>query len=162
MKIARIAGLILVASLALAPGVASADAHMKKEAEVPTGGGTPGTTKEWNQEAVAAVAAELAAEVNTLRDEVRKMPDPGVQTMQSNARMRFRDNIRRIQQTAASLSREVAGGRGHDETKDRYYRLDSLVKSAAEDGRRMDFPKPVLEQIEVVVGLLDQLDAFYH
>jgi hypothetical protein len=163
MYVGRIFGLVLAAALAFSPGMALAESHAEEGAakEAPSKGGTPGATKEWNQDEVKALSAELATAVGELRREVRRMPDPGVQAMQSNARLRFQEDTKRIEQNATSLSRDVGNGKTHDETAGRYYRLDSLVRSAAEEGRRLMFPEQVLAKIEVAGGLLDRLDAYY-
>ena len=155
MRLVRLAGWFLTATLIVAPAAALA-----QEAEAPQIG-TPGTTAEWDQEKVATLADELAQAVVDVRRTARNVPRAGVQTGQEASWMRFEDNLRMLANETKTMARQLHEGKTHDETLKRYQRMGMLVRDIQENVRRIGIPKDLQEKIDAARVVLDKFDAYY-
>lgn len=156
MRIAPLAGWTLMAAVALAAGAAWAqDADDKLTA------GTPGHTAAWDGEAVAVIADNLSDSVRVVRREARAAPRPGVGGGQETGWLLFTDKLRLIRLDAQKLARGARAGQGHDQLLENYQRMWILIRDAQDSGKRLAIPKPVEDKIDIVRGLLDQLDAYF-
>lgn len=156
MRIAPFAGWIVAAAVVLA-----AAAGWAQEADEKVTAGTPGHTLEWDGAAVAVVADNLADAVRVARREARAAPRPGVGGGQETGWFLFTDKLRLIRLDAQKIARDARAGKGHDELLENYQRMWILIRDAQDSGKRLAIPKPVEEKIDVVRGLLDQLDAYF-
>ena len=155
MRIARIAGWVLAAALAL-PGAGWAE----EVAETPRVG-TPGRTAEWNAEEVSSLADNLAKAVRDARQTARRAPSPGIQSGQETAWFHFNDQLRLIANEARHLGSAVREGRTHDEVYPIYQRMWSWVRDAQDTARRMMIPQDLQAKIDSAGALLDQLDTYF-
>lgn len=155
MRLVRLAGWFLTATLIVAPAAAFA-----QEAEAPRIG-TPGTTAEWDQEKVATLADELAQAVVDVRRTARNVPRAGVQTGQEASWMRFEDNLRILANETKTMARQLHEGRTHDETLKRYQRMGMLIRDIQENLGRMGIPKDLQERLDAARVVLDKFDAYY-
>ena len=155
MRLVRLAGWFLTATLIVAPAAALA-----QEAEAPRIG-TPGTTAEWDQEKVATLADELAQAVVDVRRTARNVPRAGVQTGQEASWMRFEDNLRMLANETKTMARQLHEGKTHDETLKRYQRMGMLVRDIQENVGRMGIPKDLQERLDAARVVLDKFDAYY-
>jgi len=155
MRLVRLAGWFLTATLIVAPAAALA-----QEAEAPQIG-TPGTTAEWDQEKVATLADELAQAVVDVRRTARNVPRAGVQTGQEASWMRFEDNLRMLANETKTMARQLHEGKTHDETLKRYQRMGMLVRDIQENVGRMGIPKDLQERLDAARVVLDKFDAYY-
>ena len=155
MRLVRLAGWFLTATLIVAPAAALA-----QEAEAPQIG-TPGTTAEWDQEKVATLADELAQAVVDVRRTARNVPRAGVQTAQEASWMRFEDNLRLLANETKTMARQLHDGKTHDETLKRYQRMGMLIRKIQENVGRMGIPKDLQEKIDAAGVVLDKFDAYY-
>ena len=155
MRLVRLAGWFLTATLIVAPATAPA-----QQAEAPRAG-TPGTTADWDQEKVAAVADELAQAVVEVRRTARNVPRAGVQTGQEASWMRFEDNLRVLANETKTMARQLHEGRTHDETLQRYQRMWMLIRDIQENTRRLGIPQDLQDKIDAARVVLDKFDAYY-
>jgi hypothetical protein len=156
MRIAPIAGCILATALALAPAAARAE-----EARQPGHVGTPGHTAEWNAGEVATLADNLAKAVNDARQAARRLPSPGVQSMQQTSWYHFNDQLRLIAGEARQLGKAVRQGHSQADVYPIYGRMWSWIRDAQGTAKSLMIPQDVQAKIQDARAILDQLDAYF-
>jgi hypothetical protein len=161
MRIARIAGWILTAALAL-PGVSPLTGTARAQAaEEITRVGTPGHTMEWNAEAVASVADDLSKAVTEARRAAKAMPSPGIQSMQEVTWYHFNDKLRLIANEARQLAKSVRAGGTEEQVYPIYQRMWGWIRDAQDAGKRLMIPQDLQAKIDEARAQLDKLDAYF-
>lgn len=115
----------------------------------------------WNQEKVTQIAKQLADATGTLEASVRKLPPPPVGA-QRKAFYNSVQLLRRLESETRVLARELAEGRGLDETLPIYKQVNLLRRDAAEESRSaLVIPDDVLAKVDKARDLLQQLSGYY-
>ncbi len=117
--------------------------------------------KKWDQEAVTELAAKLTEKVNGLRKDIKRGPGSSMASMQEYARYEFMDTLRLIESEAGYLARRLRDGEGQEETSPVYQRLQRLVRSAADTGKRLFIDESTQQKIDKAGAVLDELAAHY-
>lgn len=116
----------------------------------------------WDQEKVAQIAADLATAAADLRQVFRRSQGSAqIASGGARSQLRLSDLLRLIQSETRHLARELADGKGRDETEFAYQRLMMTIRDARENARRMFLHKDVLEAVDKTAALRQQLGAFY-
>ncbi len=117
--------------------------------------------KPWDQEAVTGLAVQLTNKVNGLRKDLKRGPGSSMASMQEYARYEFMDTLRLIESETGYLARRLRDGEGHNDTIPVYQRLQRLVRSAADLGRRLFIDEATQQRIDKAGAVLDELAAYY-
>jgi hypothetical protein len=115
----------------------------------------------WDQAKVGALAAALAATVKDLRQDVRQQPQPSLGSMQSRAYHSFRDDLRLIESEAQELASALASGAGHDETLPIVQRMETLIREARDESRRLLIPQSTQDKIASARTAFQQVRPYY-
>ncbi len=115
----------------------------------------------WDQEKVAAIAAELPPATRALRASLRQKPPRTLGQAGRRAFWRLRDQLRSIESSSRRLHNALLAGEGREETFPIYRRMIVTVRDAARELNRIPTVKPVEEHIETVAGVLKRLRPFY-
>jgi len=116
---------------------------------------------EWDQAAVTKIAKELADATGDLRDSVRRGSPPPPGSSQRRVHFKAMDDLRVIQSSINSLSRQLEGGAGRDETFPTFQRIRTLRNDISELAGRADITEPTLGKLEAAGGFLQQLEPYY-
>ena len=120
---------------------------------------TSAQAKEWDQEAVTALAKQLAEAAGDVRSSVRNAPPPP--GTQRRVRHQALDDLRVMENSVNHLARRLEAGEGLDETFGTYQRIRTLRNDIAQQARRANITEPTLSKLETARGLLDELSAYY-
>ena len=115
----------------------------------------------WTQEEVTAIAAELAETTTDLRDALRRQPPPTLGQPGKRAFHQLRDDLASIQATARRLHNSLAEGATREETLPTYQRLNSSVRRAADELRRMQLGEPAAGKVQAAAEVLRRLRPYY-
>jgi hypothetical protein len=113
----------------------------------------------WEQERVAKYAAELKLATADLKKAVDGIGILNV--AQQNALYQVRDTVEMLDHAAGGLDRALKSGKGREETRVRYKRVETLRRDAEEEGRSADIPEHVFEKIFPVGAALLKLRPYY-
>lgn len=149
LRISRIDRTAIAALVAL--GLAAGGAQAQPAPAAPT----------WDQAKVSALAGELAAAVKDLRQDVRQQPQPSLGSMQSRAYHNFRDDLRLIESEAKELASSLTAGAGHDETLPIVKRMESLIRDARDESRRLLIPQSTQDKIAAARTAYQQILPYY-
>jgi hypothetical protein len=116
---------------------------------------------EWDQEKVTTLASDLAGAVKDLRKSFRDDRAPSIASGQARSRYRLLDLLRLIESESKVLARQLAAGKGRDETLPVFERINEMRRKAAEDARRMFLPQGTVDKIEAAREVLTQLSPYY-
>ncbi len=116
--------------------------------------------KEWSQEQVTAIAAELASSVSDVQGSFRKEP---LDTFVGDRRSRYalKQDLRLLRILTRNLASDLKEGGGHDETLSLYKRIQSVREEARQNAVRSAVTQPTLERIEKAREHLVQLSPYY-
>ena len=115
----------------------------------------------WDQVRVSELAGEFAQAAGEVKATLRREGNPSVASMQARAHHELVDQVRLVEREAKHLASELTAGRNHDETFSIYRRIQSLVRSAQSNARKLYVKAPVQEKIDAARAILDQLEPFY-
>jgi hypothetical protein len=110
----------------------------------------------WNQERVTVLAAQLHDTFAGLRDEARK-----AQGGHSWNQYLVLDTLSLLDREAGRLHRELAAGKGRDETSPIMARIASLRHDCALAMRKTHIAKPVLEKLADARSILHEMAPYY-
>ena len=115
----------------------------------------------WDQKRVSAIATELADAVNKAAIEVDKGKGSRVDIGKERAFYEFAEDMRLAKNTSRHLAKELADGKGREETYPTYRRLKTLRNDAAENARRADMPDSAIATITAAGELMNRLRPYY-
>lgn len=121
----------------------------------------PGEASAWDQEAVSALAQQLADGVKGIRNAFRNEPSATIASAEARARYELQDILRRLEGETRYLAKQLAEGRGHDETLPVFETLLMLVRDAQDEGRRIYLQTEVRKRVVAARVHLAQLDPYY-
>jgi hypothetical protein len=110
----------------------------------------------WNQEQVTALAAQLHETFAGLRDEARN-----AQGGHSWNQYLVIDTLRLLDRETGRLHRELAAGKGRDETRPSMARIAALRHDCALAMRKTHIMKPLLEKLADARSILNELAPHY-
>jgi len=116
----------------------------------------------WDQAKVTGMAKELAAAGNAYWQSLRDQPESDV--LGSGEATDFDAMLRKsrvISEQSEGLAGNLAGGKGHDETRDMYRSLKEISDDMAVDVQRAQLDQPAQDAWTKFVGLMDQLAPYY-
>jgi len=90
---------------------------------------------EWDQEKVTRVAQDLSESLGDVYGQARAV-DPPLAGTTRDAFFRALDEVRVLKNSVRHLERRLQAGAGYDETLPIYRRIQSVRRSAADEGRR--------------------------
>ena len=114
----------------------------------------------WNQGRVAAIAEKLAAELAELQIQAAQHP-PDISYSQQRAQYELEEDIRLLQNTSEHLAQQLKAGKGREETRPIFKRLETLRADAEENARKTVVTERILDQILEAGGVLLQLQPYY-
>lgn len=114
----------------------------------------------WDQTRVTAYAKELAQAAKELHDALDSMPDQVVPAHQ-RAFYQARDDVRMLERAAEGFAKELEAGASKAEVAPRFARIQSLRRSAEENGRKALIPDAVMAKITPVGGALIKLAPYF-
>lgn len=141
-RLARLLGSLAIAGLLFAPSAR-------------------GELAAWDQAQVTALAKDLAAATDSLRDTFRKQPPPGLGSMHSHAYHRLKQWVRLLELEARHLAEAAGQGEGREQTLAIYDNLMQLARSARDDAGKAFVAHDVGERASAVRGVLNRLGPFY-
>jgi hypothetical protein len=116
----------------------------------------------WNQEAVTALATELADATKALKTTLRKDPDLRDGYRQGDPVVsRYVEAIDGIDRSARQLAQRLVAGEGYEETLGVAKKISSLVRDAEVQGARIMTTVWMEEKLKPVEDLLARLGRFY-
>jgi hypothetical protein len=115
----------------------------------------------WDQERVTKMARDLADAVHDAREAVRRSP------MSHNIGQRttyyeLLETMRLVENTSKHLAKELAAGKGAEETRPVFERVSSLRFEAEEIGRRALVEAPVIDALVKAGALHNQMKPYYY
>ncbi len=114
----------------------------------------------WNQGRVAAIAEKLAAEFAELQIQAAQHP-PDISFSQQRAQYELEEDIRLLKNTSQHLATELKAGKGREETRPIFKRMETLRADAEENARKTVVTERLLDQILEAGGVLLQLQPYY-
>ena len=114
----------------------------------------------WNQEVTTALAGELEDAVSGLREAVRQSPNMQIPT-QRRRLYEIMDNLRMIEQSAASMHAELKKGEGMESTLPTYKRLQQIKRDTETLAQHVDISAITRPKLDKAQGILDKLSAYY-
>ena len=124
-------------------------------------GAQTGPAKEWDQERVTALAAQLADAVQDVKTSFRRKRSGTRKDMRTPAFHQLTNDLRTIRRATRQLANELSRGGGRDETFPIYSRIQTARGRAANALRRLMVGGAMLEPIESARGILKQIEPFY-
>jgi hypothetical protein len=115
----------------------------------------------WDQERVTKMSRDLAAAVHEARETVRRSP------LQHNIAQRttyyeLLETLRLAENTAEHLKTELEAGKGAEETRPIFDRVNSLRFEAEEIGRRALVEDPVIDALVKAGSIHNQMKPYYY
>jgi hypothetical protein len=114
----------------------------------------------WNQGRVAAIAEKLAAEFEELQTQAMQHP-PDISFSQQRAQYELEEDIRLLKSTSQHLATQLKAGKGREETRPIFKRMETLRADAEENARKTVVTESLLDQILEAGGVLLQLQPYY-
>jgi hypothetical protein len=142
----------LAAAVVLALGAAGA-AHAEER--------PPATAVRWDQARVTKMATELYDAVHAAREAVRQSP-LSHNIGQRTTYYELLETMRLVENTSRHLKKELADGKGADETRATFDRISSLRAQAEEQGRRALVEAPVIDALVKAGGIHNQMIPYYY
>jgi hypothetical protein len=141
------------ASAASEPGV-SAGPEKTADRDVPV--------KEWDQERMTQLTADLSKAMRAVRntfrnDPILRSPD----SMMQRSANQMMTTLRQLDQTCSSLASEVAKGRTADETRDTARRIGMLLRDANNLGRSIMTTEWTDAKIKPAMELINEIAPYY-
>lgn len=118
------------------------------------------TTDGWNQGRVTAIAEALAEEMAKLDLAAAQVP-PDISFSQQRAQYTLQEDIRLLKNSSRHLAKQLKAGKGREQTRPIFKKMEQLRASAEENARRTLIPEPLMDQIMAVGGQLLQLQPYY-
>jgi hypothetical protein len=115
----------------------------------------------WEQDRLTELAEQFAEAASEVRTELHRQGSQSVASMQARAHHEFVDQVRLVTREAKHLASELKAGRSHDGTFPVYRRIQSLIRSAQTNARKLFVQAPVQEKIDAARAILDQIEPFY-
>ena len=126
----------------------------------------PGTAvadlQAWDQEAVSALASDLAGAIKAVRGAARNEPtlrDRSNTTGRSAEQ--YLDNLRQLETATRRLATRLGNGEDREQTLNVARRIGTLLRNAQENGRRLMLTQPSFDEIDKAVAVIRQLSPFY-
>jgi ferric-dicitrate binding protein FerR (iron transport regulator) len=119
------------------------------------------TAQAWDQAQVAELGAGLATAVDAIQRSYRGELASGMPSGDRRSRYDTTQNLRRLSSEARQLSRQLAGGAGHDETIGIFLQLQELAHETADSAKRTMITEPTLDRIADARAILTQLAPYY-
>lgn len=114
----------------------------------------------WNQGRVTAIAEALADEMSKLDLAAGQVP-PDISYSQQRAQYTLQEDIRLLKNTSRHLASQLKAGKGREETRPVFQRMEQIRASAEENARRTLIPEQLMDQILAVGIQLLQLQPYY-
>ncbi|MBW2286988.1 MAG: hypothetical protein JRG80_12920 [Deltaproteobacteria bacterium] len=143
-KLRVIALTIATSTSLLAPGTAVADLQA------------------WDQEAVSALASDLAEAIKAVRGAALKEPtlrDRSNTTGRST--QQYLDTLKQLEQATRRLATRLGDGEDREKTLNLARRIGTLLRDAQESGRRLMLTQSSFDEIDRAVAVIRQLSPFY-
>lgn len=116
----------------------------------------------WDQEAVTALAAELAGATQTLEKTLRREPHLTTATQQGGRNaLGLWEAVNRLKKSARQLRSRTEAGAGYEETLPIAKKIRTQVRDAKEYGSRVMNTALMDKEVKPVQDLLDRLAAYY-
>ena len=126
----------------------------------------PGTAvadlQAWDQEAVSALASDLAEAIKAVRGAALNEPtlrDRNNTTGRSA--QQYLDNLKQLETATRRLATRLGNGEDREQTLNVARRIGTLLRNAQENGRRLMLTQPSFDAIDKAVAVIRQLSPFY-
>lgn len=122
-----------------------------------------GQQSPWDPEQVAEVAGQMASEVKRMRTAVRK--EPHVIGAGSTAKQRatavYLESLKKLDQAAAKLARQLSAGETREQTLGTARRIDSLLRDLRQQSAKVYSTDWTQQHVDPALGFAAQLRAYY-
>jgi hypothetical protein len=144
-----------LAALCFVAGCLAASAPAARAAE------PVGEPVKWDQARVTQYAVDLDTRVRDAYDQMIKSPTQ-ITPQQRTVWFELKEDLRLLQNSSAHLKAELQEGKGVDETRATFDRIDMLRRNAEEHGRSALIPAPVLDALVSAGAVHNQMKPYYH
>ena len=119
--------------------------------------------KTWDSDRVSELADELTQQIKAMRAAARMDPQAisaGTPAKQRTTHL-FLDALKKLERATAKLARQLANEETRQQTAGTARRVDSLLKDATEQGRKLNPSQWTSQYAAPALALASQLRAFY-
>ena len=104
-------------------------------------------SKAWDGQVVTSMAKNLAESLSQVEDAFRKEPGNMMPTVDRRWRHATKQDLRRLRREARHLARELESGKGLEETRNIFLKVQEFAYDAARDGKQAALTKTTLDHI---------------
>ena len=117
----------------------------------------------WDQEQVTELATRMADSVKQLRLATRKAPHviEAGGTTRSRATAVYLETLKRLDQAASKLARQLRAGETREQTLGTARRIDSLLRDVRQQGANLYSTQQTNVHLDPALGLAAQLRGYY-
>ena len=115
----------------------------------------------WDQQAVSAMASELAESLKGIESALRNEPGKMMPTGDRRSRYAVEQDMRRLRREGTHLANQLAAGKGMEETLNIFLKIQELAYQAAENGKRAALTAPTLDRVAQARTHLTKIAPYY-
>jgi hypothetical protein len=117
----------------------------------------------WDQARVTALAGQLSEQVKALRSATRKEPQviSASNASKQRATSLYLDTLKKLDRTSGKLARQLTAGEDREQTVGTARRIDSLLRDARDQGRKLYTTDWTTQHIEPLASVVAELRTFY-
>ena len=118
---------------------------------------------DWDPEQVAELAGQMATEVRRMRTAIRKEPHVirAASTTKQRATAVYLETLKKLDQAAAKLARQLSAGDSREQTLGTARRIDSLLRDVRQQGAKVHSTDWTQRHFDPALGLAAQLRTYY-
>jgi hypothetical protein len=112
---------------------------------------------------VTALAGQLSEQVKALRSATRKEPQviSASNASKQRATSLYLDTLKKLDRTSGKLARQLTAGEDREQTVGTARRIDSLLRDARDQGRKLYTTDWTTQHIEPLASVVAELRTFY-
>jgi hypothetical protein len=114
----------------------------------------------WNQARVTGIAEQLAERVQELKLALDREP-PDLSFSQRRAQYELREDLRLLRNSTQHLASELKAGKGREETRPVFRRIQNVRRDAEENARKTLIPGELMDKILETGAVLLQIEPYY-
>ena len=115
----------------------------------------------WDQAKVTELAQAFSKDIQAVKLAYRREPGEMIATGDRRSRYELKQSIRLLDSEARHLAKQLADGKGRDETYPVFRRLEEIRREAGVHARRTMLTQPTLEKIAAARSHLEGLAPYY-
>lgn len=115
----------------------------------------------WDQTRVTEIAQQLAKACDAWWLALREQPEGQIGSGDAQDEFALVKKAQVLQEQSRALAAQLAGGKGHGETRNIYRSLKEIVDDTEVEARRAELDEPTLDKWAEVSDLLRQIAPYY-